>query len=186
MKSIIAYFDKPILKVAVVFGLITGGAAFLFFIALYFIGVEPLANVRSFDIGIYAILIFSACLYYRKKHGNGYLHLWEALTIGYVVTCIAAIINGWLIYLFVTLVDPAVFGDYIANALQLLTDDRKSKLKFLSDGEFLKLYNEVKSNNPSILIKNEIVQKLILAIIPILVISLILRKQDYSVFQNKP
>ena len=105
--------------------------------------------------------------------------------MGYVITCIAAILNGWLIYLFITQIDPSVFADYITTGLELLTNNRKDQLSYLSESEFMKLYNEVRDNNPSIVIKNEISQKLLLAIIPILIITLIFRKQDYGVFHNK-
>lgn len=184
MNAILAYFNKPILKQSLLFGLATGIAAFLFFVGMYLVGAQPLGGVRSLDMGIYIILIFSGLRYYRKHYGNGLLHLWEALTMGYVITCVAAIINGWLIYLFVTYIDPSVFTDYISHALEVLTQGRKSQTGYLSDKEFLALYEKVKTNNPSILISNEISQRLLMAIIPILVISLILRKQDYSILQN--
>lgn len=185
MKSILAYFDKPLLKVSLVFGLITGILAFAFFLGLYALKIMPLGNIRAFDMGVFIILISGACWYYRKTYGNGFLHLWEALTMGYVITCVAAILNGWLIYLFITHIDPSVFTDYITAGLELLTNNRKDQLSYLSESEFMKLYNEVRNNDPSIVIKNEISQKLLLAIIPILIITLIFRKQDYGVFHNK-
>jgi len=46
------------------------------------------------------------------------------------------------------------------------------------------MYKVVQNNNPSILIKNEIVQKFIMGIIPILVISLIFRRQDYGIYNK--
>ncbi|TDE11108.1 DUF4199 domain-containing protein [Dyadobacter psychrotolerans] len=185
MQSIIDYFNKPLLKVSLIFGLITGLSAFIFFLTLYVVGIAPLSNVRVMDMGVFAILIAGACWYYRKKFRNGFLHLWEALTIGYVVLCIAAIINGWLIFLFVSYVDPGVFADYISSNLQLLTDGRKTQLNYLSDNEFLEIFKRTQNDKPSILIKDEISKKLLIGIIPILIISLIFRKQDYGIYQNK-
>ena len=184
MQPIIDYFNKPLLKISMVFGLITGLLAFVFFLALYLLKAAPLSNIRVMDMGIFIILISGACWYYRKNIGNGLLHLWEALTIGYVVLCVAAILNGWLIYLFVTYVDPSVFTDYISAGLHLLDHDRKTQLSYLSNSEFSEMYKVVQNNNPSILIKNEIVQKFIMGIIPILVISLIFRKQDYGIYNK--
>ena len=185
MQAVIDYFDKPLLKVSMVFGVITGLLAFIFFLALYLLRLEPLSNIRVLDMGIFIILISGACWYYRKNVGKGLLHLWEALTIGYVVLCVAAIINGWLIYLFVSYVDSSVFTDYISAGLHLLDQDRKTQLSYLTEPEFIKMYKEVQDNKPSIIIKNEIVQKFILGIIPILVISLIFRRQDYGLYSNK-
>lgn len=186
MQSIIDYFNKPLLKVSLVFGVITGLCAFVFFLFLYFVGLAPLSNIRVLDMGVFVILISGANWYYRKKAGNGFMHLWEALTIGYVVICIAAIINGWLIYLFVTYVDPSVFTDYISNSLHLLTEGRKTQLSYLSQSEFMDVYRKTQLDKPSILITDEISKKLLIGVIPILIISLIFRKQNYGIYHNKP
>ncbi|QRR02206.1 DUF4199 domain-containing protein [Dyadobacter sandarakinus] len=185
MNPIVAYFSKPILKVSLIFAAVAGIAAFLFFLALYLLGIPPLGSGHIFDAGIYIILVASACWYYRRKYGNGFLHLWEGLTMGYFITMVAAMINGWLIYLFVSYVDYSVFTEYIQAGLAVLAEGRTTNTKYLTDKEYLDLYNSIKNNKPSILISNEITQRLLVMIIPILVISLIFRKQDYGVFQNK-
>lgn len=186
MQSIINYFNKPVLKISLIFGVITGLLAFVFFLALYFIGVPPLSNIRVLDMGIFIILISGACWYYRKNVGKGLLHLYEALTIGYVVLSVAAIINGWLIYLFVSYIDPSVFTDFITSNLKLLTDGRNTQLNYLSGPEFAEVYKANQNSTPSVLIKDEISKKLLIGIIPILIVSLIFRKQDYGIYSNKP
>lgn len=185
IQSIKDYFDKPLLKVPLVFGVITGLLAFAFFLGLYFLGVIPLGNHKVLDIGIHVILICGACWYYRKRIGNGFLHLWEALTIGYVVNFVGAFINGWLIYLFITYVDPSVFTSYVTEMLQLLNDGKAALIKDIKEPEFLKMYKEIQEMQPSVVIKDEVVKKLVMGIIPILIISLIFRKQDYGVFHKK-
>ncbi|NIJ51435.1 DUF4199 domain-containing protein [Dyadobacter arcticus] len=186
MKSIIAYFNKPILKLPLLFGLVTGVLVFIFFLGLYLIGIVPLGNNKVLDIGIHIIMIAGACWYYRKKVGNGFLHLWEALTIGYVVNTIGALVGGWLIYFFITYADPSVFTDYLAQMKVLMLDGKKELVKNIGEAEFLKMYNGVGSMQRSEIIMDEVSKKTLMAIIPILVISLIFRKQDYGVFQNKP
>jgi hypothetical protein len=185
MQSIIEYFNKPILKVSLVFGSITGLLAFVFFLSLYWMGIVPLGNHKVFDIGIHMILIAGACWFYRKNVGNGFLHLWEALTIGYVVNCVGALINGWLIYLFITFIDPEIFTKYTAEMISLLNGGKAQLVKDLTEAEFLKMYKEVQSMQPSVVIKDEVSKKMLMGIIPILVISLILRRQDYGVFHKK-
>lgn len=185
MKSVIAYFNKPILKLSLLFGLVTGILVFVFFLSLYLIGTIPLGNNKILDFGIHIIMIAGACWYYRKKVGNGFLHLWEALTIGYVVNTIGALIAGWLIYFFVTYVDPSVFTDYLAQMKTLMLDGKTELVKNIGEAEFLKMYNGVGSMERSEIIMDEVSKKTVMAIIPILVISLIFRKQDYGVYQNK-
>lgn len=186
MKSILEYFNKPLLKVSMVFGLITGLLAFAFFLGLYAMGIVPLGNNKVLDMGIHVIMIAGACWYFRKRIGNGYLHLWEALTIGYVVNTIAAFINGWLIYLFITYIDPSVFSNYLAEMGSLLEQGREDLVKNIGNAEYLKMFTSIQAMDSSEIITDEISKKTVMAIIPILIISLIFRKQDYGVFHNKP
>jgi hypothetical protein len=185
MQSIIDYFNKPLLKVSLIFGLITGLLGFVFFIGLYFVGVIPLGNHKVLDFGIHIIFICGACWYFRKYVGGGFLHLWEALTLGYVVNCVGALVNGWLIYLFITFIDPAIFTAYVAEMVQLLEAGKAQLIKDIQEPEYLKMYNEVKSMQPSVVITDEISKKMLMGIIPILIISLIFRKQDYGVYHKK-
>jgi len=185
MKSLLEYFDKPLLKVSLVFGLITGVLAFGFFLGLYAIGIVPLGNNKAMDIGIHVIMIAGGCWYFRKKVGNGFLHLWEALTIGYVINTVGAFINGWLIYLFITYIDPAVFTNYLQEMGTLLMSGKDELVKNIGNAEFLKMYASIQAMEPSEVITDEISKKTVMAIIPILIISLIFRKQDYGVFHNK-
>ena len=185
MKSLLEYFDKPLLKVSLVFGLITGILAFAFFLGLYAIGIVPLGNNKVMDMGIHVIMIAGACWYFRKKVGNGFMHLWEALTIGYVVNTVGAFINGWMIYLFITYIDPAVFTNYLQEMGTLLMSGKDELVKNIGNTEFLKMYASIQAMEPSEVITDEISKKTVMAIIPILIISLIFRKQDYGVFHNK-
>ncbi len=184
MNSVIAYFNKPILKYSLLFGLALGLLVFAFFLGLYAMGIVPLGNNKVMDIGIHIILIAGACWYYRKKVGNGFLHLWEALTIGYVVNTVGALIAGWLIYFFVTYVDPAVFTAYVAQMQDLMMQGKAELVKNIGEAEFQKMYKGVGDMATSELITDEVGKKTVMAIIPILVISLILRKQDYSILQD--
>ena len=169
-----------------IFGLITGLLALAFFLGLYAIGIVPLGNNKVMDMGIHVIMIAGVCWYYRKKIGNGYLHLWEALTLGYVVNTVAAFVNGWLIYLFITYVDPSVFTNYLAEMGTLLEQGREDLVKNIGNAEYLKMFASIQAMDPSEIITDEISKKTVMAIIPILIISLIFRKQDYGVFHNKP
>jgi hypothetical protein len=47
------------------------------------------------------------------------------------------------------------------------------------------MYEDVKSMQPSVVIKDEISKKMVMGIIPILIISLIFRKQNYGIYHNK-
>lgn len=178
MHSFLNYFNKPLLKIPLIFGVATGGMAFLFFLALYFIGVMPLGNKRALDFGIYLIMMVSACWYYRKKIGGGYLHLWEGLTVGYVVTAVGAFVSGWLVYLFITFIDPGVFASYLAEMKDLLIQGKPELVRNIGAAEFLRMLNNVAETHPGDLITDELSKKTVMAVLPILIISLLFRRQS--------
>ncbi len=185
MKKVLEYFNKPMLKLPLIVGLITGVLVFGFFIGLYLIGIVPLGNNKVMDFGINIIMMAGACWYYRKVIGKGFLHLWEALTICYIVNTVAAFISGWLIYLFVTYFDPTIFTDYLADMGALLQSGKSDLVKNIGEAEYAKMYASIQAMDTSEIISDEISKKTVMGIIPILIISLIFRKQDYGVFHNK-
>lgn len=184
MKSILDFFNRPLLKVSLTFGLVNGVVSFLFFLGLYFLGVIPLGNNKILDLGIHFILMMAACWYYRKNIGLGMLHLWEALTICYVVNCVGAFLLGWLIYGFVALIDPSIFVAYLNEMTQLLIAGKAELVKTIGNADYQKMLNDMKETKPETLITDEISKKTVISIIPILIISLIFRKQNYGVYQG--
>ncbi|WP_310586190.1 DUF4199 domain-containing protein [Telluribacter humicola] len=172
------------LKVPLAFGGLTGVLAFVFFLALYLIGVAPLGNKKALDFGIHAIMMVAACWYYRKNVGNGMLHLWEALSICYIVNTFAALINGWLIYFFITYVDPAVFTNYLADMQQLLIQGKAEMVKNIGEAEFQNMLRSVQATERSEVIADELSKKTIMGILPIILISMIMRRQNYSIMRD--
>ncbi|HEV7348257.1 DUF4199 domain-containing protein [Telluribacter sp.] len=184
MNFIKNYFGKPLLKVPLAFGAITGLLTFVYFLALYFIGVLPLGNKKSLDFGIHLIMMAATCWYYRKYIGQGMLHLWEALSICYIVNTIAALVNGWLIYFFITYVDPAVFTDYLAEMQRLLMEGKAEMVKNIGEAEFQTMLRNVATTERSDIISDELGKKTIMGILPIILISMILRRQSYGIYQG--
>lgn len=178
MNSVLSYFNKPLLKIPLIFGAATGVMAFFFFLALYFIGVMPLGNKRALDFGIYLIMLISACWYYRKKVNYGYLHFWEGLTIGYVVTAVGAFVSGWLVYLFITWIDPGVFAGYLAQMEKLLMQGKPELVKSIGEAEFQAMVKNVAATHPGELITDELSKKTVMAVLPILIVSLLFRRQS--------
>lgn len=181
MNRILDYFRHPLLKFPLLAGLMTGVLCFLYFLALYALGVPPLGNIRALDYGIHIIMLVATIWYYRKTIGHGRLHLWEGLTIGYVLNTVAALVTGWLIYFFVTQVDPGVFAEYVVNSKKLLLEGKKQIIDQFGPETFAEQWQKVSTMQPGVLLPDELTKKTALAVLPVLLISLIFRRQDYSV-----
>jgi hypothetical protein len=183
MKKVIEYFNHPLLKIPLLVGLITGVIGFIYFLALYNLGISPLGNHKSLDFGVHVIAMAATTWYYRKYVNKGMLHLWEGLSICYLINTIGALMTGWLIYFFVTQVDPMVFQQYLDNSRNLLLEGQKSISKELGADQFKTLLANISRIQPGDLIYDELFKKSALAVLPALVISLVFRKQDYSILE---
>lgn len=183
MNKVIDYFNHPLLKIPLLVGVVTGILGFLYFLGLYATGVPPLGNHKSLDFGIHIITMAATVWYYRKYVNKGMLHLWEGLSICYLINTIGALVTGWCILFFVTEIDPAVFQQYLDNSRNLLLEGQKEITKNLGADQFKTLLNNINRIQPGDLIYDELFKKSALAVLPALVISLIFRKQDYSILQ---
>lgn len=182
MQTVLNFINKPLLKVPLVSGAITGVLCFLYFLGLYFLKITPLGNKKVLDYGIHIIMMATTCWYYRKYIGNGFLHLWEAITICYVVNSVAALFTGWLIYGFITQIDPSVFSNYIIEMKQLLVNTKGQLVEKLGQAEYQTMIDNVGKIKQTDLISDEFVKKTVIGVLPILGISMAFRKQDYSVY----
>lgn len=184
MNSILTYFKHPLLKWPLLFGLATGLVCFLYYLLLYALGA-PLIRIYNppFDYGFFVILMVTAVWYYRKYIRGGMLHLWEGLTICYLVNSFGALVVGWLVYLFVTLFDPHMFTQYIHDLQTLQINGKTEFIKQFGQAAFNEQITKTKQMQPSILIADQFQKKTLLAVLPVLVIALIFRKQDYNVLR---
>ncbi len=172
------YFNKPLLKIPLMFGAATGVMAFLFFLGLYAVGLMPLGNNRVLDFGIFLIMMVAATWYYRRKIGNGYLHFWEGLTVCYVVNTVGAFVLGWLIYFFLRFGDPELFVRYLTEMRQLLMNGKAELVKNIGETEFQTMLTGISALTPGDMITDELGKKTVMAVLPILIISLVFRRPN--------
>ena len=177
LDRIVEAFNKPLLRVSLFIGLLAGAACFAFFLVLYAMDVVPLGNNKAPDFGFHILFMAVACWYYRNRVQQGWMHLWEGLTICYVVNTVAAFVNGWLIYGFVAWIDPTVFTDYSAQMNELLLSGKAELIKNIGEADYQKMLQDVQETKPGQLITDEISKKTLLAVLPIIIIALIFRKQ---------
>ena len=183
MKKVIDYFSHPLLRIPLLVGVLTGVLGFVYFLALYSLGIPPLGNHKSLDFGIHIITMTATVWYYRKHIGKGRLHLWERISICYLINTIAALVTGWGIYFFVTQIDPSVFQQFLDNSRALLLEGQKDIVRQLGADQFKTMLANVDRIQEGDLIYDELFKKTALAVLPVLVISMIFRKQDYSVLE---
>ena len=180
-----SYFNHPLLKIPLLFGLGAGLAVFGYFMALYATGRSALFVIEKYplDYGIHIILMVAAVWYYRKNAGKGMLHLWEGLTICYVVNTVGALVAGWLIYGFITYIDPGLFTRYIDDLMAFQIGDKAAMVKQFGQEAYVALLKQTKESRPDVIPLSILGKKTLYTIFVALIISLLFRKQDYSVLK---
>lgn len=184
MKAETSFFTNPLLRVPLLAGAITGVLVILYFLTLYVSDIDSVLYVRTMrplDFGFYLIVMIGTVWYYRKYINGGMLHLWEALTICYVINTVGAILTGWFLYLFITQIDPAVFTKYVADLKAFQISDKANFVKQFSEEAFAQQIAKTEATKPGDLIWDELFKKSLMTVFPALIISLIFRKQDYSI-----
>lgn len=169
--------NKPLIRVPVFFGLLAGLVVFCYFLLLYGLGYLPLGSKKEISVGFNVILMGVAVWYYRRTSGEGYVHLWEGLSICYLSNFVAALISGSLIWLFLTYIDPTVLVKYIEENLKIAALTKAEVIKQMDEPTYQQLVRSLKTTTPAAVFGDEIIKKLFLGAIPALLISLYFRRQ---------
>ena len=175
MQSIIHFFNKPLLKIPLAFGVLVGVICFIFFLIIQGLGKFS-ATTRGLDVGFFIIIIAAACWYYRKHIGKGYLHMWEGISIGYVVWIAGSLLCGYLTAGYFALM-PEALTRYQQTLRQSLLINQADAVKVWGQDIFDQKIADIMHLTPSSFIFDEFRFTVLLVVIPILLIALGFRKQ---------
>ncbi|HLO43451.1 MAG TPA: DUF4199 domain-containing protein [Leadbetterella sp.] len=164
---------KQILRYSLVFGFLAGVACFLFFLGMYATKPNPLA-LRRPDIGINVIMIWASIWYFKRNNG-GFLHFYEAFSIGFLTNIIAALLSGLLVFLFIEFIDSKPFIDWMAHGKALLLKDKEMFEKMLNEKSYRQSLLSFDTQNHSVIITDDLIFKQI-AIVAISLFGMSMRK----------
>ncbi|MES2732178.1 MAG: DUF4199 domain-containing protein [Bacteroidota bacterium] len=171
-----------ILKVAFFFGLVSGGVAFTFFLFLYWKATDPLNNGRLLMDCLSGLLfVIAALLYFRKVIRGGWLHFWEALSIGFLTNLLSALVSAVLILLFITKVDTSVLPTHLHQLEQMLLLRKKEYVILAGEDNFKRQLEQTRLTTPMDMFWDELGKKGIIGFFLVLFVSILLRRQTYSI-----
>lgn len=164
---------RKVLKISLFYGLLAGTLYFLFFLLMYFMIDNPLAN-KTAPLGLQVIIVLFAVWYFKRKN-EGYLHFYEGFTIGFTGNLLAALLSGFLIFGFLEIVDATPFQTWISESISFLVSDRASKKEIMSDETFEKMLESLKNSSTSSVIFDRLMASF-WAIFPIGLFCMAMRK----------
>ena len=164
---------RRVLNISLFYGLLAGGLYFLFFLLMYFTIENPLGN-KTAPLGLQVIILLFGIWYFKRKN-EGYLHFYEAFTIGLAGNLLAALFSGILIFGFLKIIDMTPFTTWISESIAFLKADRPLKKEIMSEEAFEKMLDSLKNSTASSVIFDRLMASF-WAIFPIGLFCMAMRK----------
>ncbi|MDX2191401.1 MAG: DUF4199 domain-containing protein [Bacteroidota bacterium] len=129
---------KPYLSTSLIYGTITGLAAFVWFIGVYYSGANAFYSFQQkLSILLQAVAAYFAIKHYRDKQKEGLLSFGEGIIIGMLVALVTALIAGVGIFIFSNYIQPQMITEHV-QTLRRYMEVNKTELINRSSEEMYK------------------------------------------------
>ena len=154
----------------------------LFLVGLFFLsgvfGINPLIDLTHlfFDILIFAVFIFFGLKDFKTNFGEGYLHFWQGMTIGFFIYSLTALVFTVVLVVYF-LIDQSAIPEYKEAAISFLESRRAVYEEQFGIEGFKVQLEGVEKVTLTDLVVSSAVKKIIAGFFVTPVISIILRKK---------
>jgi len=111
---------KNFFEVALLSGLLTGIACFLFLLLLYVIGLNPFGQYKLIYLPIYAMGIVGGLKFFMDYRNGGYLNGGRSVLLTMIINLSAAAMYATLIYVLLIYVDATILDLHKQELTELL------------------------------------------------------------------
>jgi len=173
-----AFFSRKnkLLTVPLRYGGIGGILVILLFMIFYFLGKNPIVEIKLVDILILAVFIFFSLKEFRDSHNNRKLHFWQGVSGGMITYFSIAIISALFILVLVVVIDPTITTDYIQSRIALIDENKAKLVENINEQAYLDALAGVKKTTPMDLAFDDFLKKSIIGLFLTIIIAVILRK----------
>lgn len=117
-----------LLRSAFLPGVISGVLCIVFFLALYWSGVDYSDKFYKFSFLVTFPMIFVAIFYFKKAQG-GDLRFWQGMLVCYFTNLIALVLYMMFISILLTVIDPEFVTESIAGTKALMEANKEAWLE---------------------------------------------------------
>jgi hypothetical protein len=112
--------NHPLYKTALNYGAISGIASFLFFLGLYYSGINPLAPGGYYGFWIPIIFMILSTRHLRDYELGGSIDYWKAFRVGFFTAASSGLLLALLIYIFGSVIDTQLLEHFKSDSLNYL------------------------------------------------------------------
>jgi hypothetical protein len=167
---------NKLITVPLKYGLIGGVLVILLFMIFYFLGKNPLVEIKLVDILILAVFIFFSLKEFRDSHNNKELHFWQGVSGGMITYFSIGIISALFILILLVVIDPGITTNYIESRIALINENKEQLVENINEQAYLDALAGVKKTTPLDLAIDDFLKKSIIGLFLTIIIAVILRK----------
>ena len=171
-----SFSGKALLGVSIRYGVIGGLVSVALLLVFYFLGRNPLVDIRIVDIVVLAIFVFFALKELRDRYMEGKLHYWQGLTAGIATYLVIALISAISILILTGLIDTEMTQRYIDSRIELLETNRQTLVETIDEEAYREALSGVKKTTPLYLALDDFLKKSIMGLFVTIIIAVILRR----------
>jgi len=165
-----------LVSVPLKYGAIGGGLVILLDMVFYFLGKNPLLEIKLVDIPLLAIFIFFCLKEFRDRYNNRELHFWQGVTAGLITYISIALISALFILLLTVIIDPGITTNYIESRIELLNENKQTLVESINEQAYIDALAGVKETTALDLAFDDFLKKTIIGLFLTIIIAVILRK----------
>jgi hypothetical protein len=167
---------NKLITVPIKYGIIGGGLVILLFMIFYFLGKNPLIEIKMVDIFLLAVFIFFSLKEFRDRYNNRELHFWQGLSGGMITYFTIAIISALFILILLVIIDPGITTNYIESRVALINENKEQLVESINEQAYLDALAGVEKTTPLDLAFDDFLKKSIIGLFLTIIIAVILRK----------
>lgn len=163
-------------SIAVKYGLIGGLLVVFLYLLFYFLGKNPLLEIKYIDLPILGIFIFFALKEFKVRFNDGELRFWQGITGGMITYVTIAVISGIFILILLNVIDPGITQSYIESRVSLLNENKETLIESINEQAYADALEGVQNTTATDLALDDFLKKSIIGLFLTIIIAVILRK----------
>ena len=140
--------ENRLISTPLKYGGIGGGVVIVLYLIFYFLGRNPLNDVKLIDIFLLAVFIFFSIREFRDRFNDRTLHFWQGVTGGMITYMTIAILSALFILILTEWIDPNIMTNYIDTRIELLQKNKEALVESIDEASYYEALEGVKKTTP--------------------------------------
>jgi len=168
---------NPLVRTALLAGIMTGAGCFIFSVLIYAVGMNPLMQHKFLFLPLYGIGMILAMRYYRINFGDGLMPTWKGIVIGLIINLMASALYAVMLYMLLSRIDDGMLKLYQQTAIVFFENNREEMIKNSSKEQFEAMRRNIDLMTPGAVAFDEWISKSMFGLILSVLTALAMRKR---------